>query len=107
MKGHEMLLSTVLSLTITGGLIGASIAGVRGVWRSIKGGAPITIRLALAGFTLVTGGFGVYTALIMWWKQINPIAWAFVFFFAVIGFVSIVDFASIEAGKPDNTESEA
>lgn len=92
-----MLLSTVLSLTITGGLIGASIAGVRGVWRSINGGAPITIRLALAGFTLVTGGLGVYTSLLMWWSKINPIAWVFVAFFAIIGLVFIIDFASIAA----------
>lgn len=102
-----MLLSIALSISITGCLIGFALAGGRAVYRAVKDRADAGVIAALALFSLVTGGFGVYTALIMWWKQINPVAWAFVFFFAVIGFVSIVEFASIKAGKPDHTESEA
>ena len=102
-----MLLSIALSISITGGLIGFAVAGVRAVYRAVKYSADASVIAALTVFALLTGGIGVYTALIMWWKQINPVAWAFVLFFTIIGFVSIVEFASIEAGKLDHTEPEA
>ena len=102
-----MLLSIALSISITGGLIGVAADGVRAVFRAVKDKADAGVIAALVLFSLVTGGLGAYTALIMWWKQINPVAWAFVFFFAVIGFILIAEFASIEAGKPDHTEAEA